>query len=112
MLPTKETIKGYHVYRYTFLDDLSYIKNPYDCSEFKSREETDNAIRLVKEIFLECGWEGDGDIGIMWLPPFIDVGLEDSVGAYIWHVKQSNNGISFLACRYPLDFERLKEQNK
>jgi len=111
MLPTKETIKGYHVYTYTFLDDLSCIKNPYDYFglEPKDKEKIDDAIHLIKERFLEYVWKGDGTIGIIWLPPFVDVGVEDTWGTYIWHVKQSNNGISFLTCDYPLDFERLKE---
>ncbi len=112
MLPTKETIKGYNVYTYTFLDDLSYIKNPRNYFKLEPKEEIDNAIHLVKERFSEYGWEGDGAIGIIWLPPFIDVGIENDWGTSIWHVKQRNNGISFLACDYPLDFKRLKEQNE
>ncbi len=112
MLPTKETIKDYHVYRYTFLDDLSCIKKPHDYFKLAPKKKIGDAIHLVKDMFLEWGWQGDGDIGIIWLPPFVDVGAEDTWGTPIWHVKQSNNGISFLACDYPLDFERLKEQNK
>jgi hypothetical protein len=112
MLPTEETIRSYHIYMYTFLDDLSCIKNPYDYFKFESKEKIDDAIHLIKERFLEYGWEGDGDIGIIWLPPFVDVGVEDTWGTYIWHIKQSNNGISFLACDQPLDFKRLREQNE
>lgn len=112
MLPTKETIKGYHVYTYTYLDDLSCIENPYDYFRLEPKEKIDDAVHLIKERFLEYGWEGDGTIGIIWLPPFVDIGVEDTWGTYIWHVKQSNNGTSFLTCNYPLDFERLKEQNE
>ncbi len=112
MLPTKETIRSYHIYTYTFLDDLSCIKNPYSYFEFDPKEKIDDAIHLIKERFLEYGWEGDGAIGIIWLPPFVDVGVEDTWGTYVWHVKQRNNGISFLACDHPLDFKRLREQNE
>ena len=112
MLPNQTSIKSYHIYTYTFLDDLSCIKDPYDYFEYEEKYKIDDAIRLIGERFKEYGWEGDGSIGIIWLPPFVDVGIEDTWGTYIWHVKQSNNGISFLASDAPLDFERLKEQNE
>ena len=112
MLPNQISIKSYHIYTYTFLDNLSCIKNPYDYFEYDEKYKIDDAIRLIGERFKEYGWEGDGSIGIIWLPPFVDVGIEDTWGPYIWHVKQSNNGISFLASDTPLDFERLKEQNE
>lgn len=112
MLPTRESIKSYHIYTYTFLDDLSCIKNPYDYFLDEDRERIDDAVYLIKERFTEYGWEGDGTIGIIWLPPFVDVGIEDTWGTYIWHVKQNNNGISFLACDEALDFKRLGDQNE
>ncbi|MHA1410677.1 MAG: hypothetical protein ACTSQY_10300 [Candidatus Odinarchaeia archaeon] len=112
MLPNQNTIKSYHVYTYTFLDDLSCIKDPYDYFRYEEKYKIDDAIRLIGEKFKEYGWEGDGSIGIIWLPPFVDIGVEDTWGTYIWHVKQSNNGISFLASDTPLDFKRLKEQNE
>jgi len=112
MLPTQDTIKSYHIYSYTFLDDLSCIKSPYDYFTYEEKYKIDDAIRLIGERFKEYGWEGDGSIGIIWLPPFVDIGIEDTWGTYIWHVKQQNNGISFLACDVPLDFERIKAQNE
>lgn len=112
MLPNQTSIKSYHIYTYTFLDDLSCIKNPHDYFKYEEKYKIDDAIRLIGERFKEHGWEGDGSIGIIWLPPFVDVGIEGTCGTYIWHVKQNNNGISFLASDAPLDFERLREQNK
>ncbi len=112
MLPDQNTIKSYHIYTYTFLDDLSCIKDPYDYFKYEEKYKIDDAIRLIGERFKEYGWEGDGSIGIIWLPPFVDIGIEDTWGTYIWHVKQNNNGISFLASDTPLDFERLKAQNE
>jgi hypothetical protein len=110
MLPNQTSIKSYHIYAYTFLDDLSYIKDPYDQFVDEERYEIDDAIRLVGERFKEYGWEGDGRIGVIWLPPFVDIGVEDTWGTYIWHVKQSNNGVSFLASDVPLNFKRLQDQ--
>jgi len=112
MLPTIENIKSYYIYTYTFLDDLSYIKSPYDHFSYEERKIIDDAIHLIEQRFTEYGWEGDGSIGIMWLPPFVDTGREDTFGTYVWHVKQSNDGISFLACHEALDSKRLREQNE
>lgn len=111
MLPTQDTISRYHIYVYTFLDDLSFIQDPFACFQDEDSTDISDAIHLVGEKFKEYGWEGDGTIGVIWLPPFVDVGIHDTHGNYIWHVKQYNNGISFLACDTALDFERLNEQN-
>jgi hypothetical protein len=116
MLPDTESIKGMYVYEYTFLDDLSFIETPQKYLESRfsvnyTEEEVKVVVDAVRDKFLASGWEGDGDIGVIWLPPFVDSGIEDTWGNYLWHVKQSNNGISFLLSEYPLDFSRIKEQN-
>ncbi len=112
MLPDQHTIKAYHVYTYTFLDDLSFIESPYKRFASEKRQRIKDAIELIASRFKEFGWEGDGTIGIIWLPPFVDVGEEDTWGTYIWHVKQRNNGISFVACDVQLTFRRLAAQNE
>ena len=112
MLPTQTSIITYHIYTYTFLDDLTCIINPYEYFKYQEKYKIDDSILLIGEKFKSYGWEGDGSIGIIWLPPFVDIGMEDTYGTYIWHVKQSNNGISFLASNIPLGFQRLKVQNE
>jgi hypothetical protein len=111
MLPDQNTVKVYHVYTYTFLDDLSCIQSPFEHFQYEERDRIEDAVQLVGDRFREFGWEGDGSIGIIWLPPFVDVGIEGTWGTYIWHVKQQNNGISFLASDVYLDFKRLADQN-
>lgn len=116
MFPDPKLIKGYFVYEYTFLDDLSFIATPAEFFGSRmfadySADQIDTVVHEVKEKFLEAGWEGDGSIGIIWLPPFVDTGTEDTWGNYLWHVKQSNNGISFILSEQPLEFERIKAQN-
>lgn len=111
MLPEASIVHGYYVYEYTFLDDLQFIRPPEEVFADYDYVRLKTVIEAVKKRFLDAGWEGDGDIGILWLPPFVDAGIEDTWGTYIWHVKQSNNGISFLASSYPLEFARLAEQN-
>lgn len=69
------------------------------------------ARRLVRDRMLPCskaevakafklaGWEGDGEIGYIWIPPFmLDGGTS---GKCVWHVKQSNNGTSWLCSDDP-----------
>ncbi len=107
MLPNQTSIKNYNIYTYTFLDDLSFIKDPHEYFEHETKETIENAIVLVGEKFKEHGWEGDGSIGIIWLPPFIEEGIEDTWGTYVWHVKQNNDGISFIASYEPLNTKRL-----
>lgn len=58
--------------------------------------------------FIEAGWEGDGEIGAIWIPPFMFTGGE-TWGAFLWHVKQSNNGTSWLCAGRRLDFPGVNE---
>ena len=37
MLPHQDSVKTYHVYTYTFLDDLSCIKSPFDHFQYEER---------------------------------------------------------------------------
>jgi hypothetical protein len=97
---------------YQFLDDLSFIRRPEDVFN-APKSALDKYVEAVKERFKTAGWEGDGNVGILWLPPFVGVGAEDTWGAYVWHVKQSNNGLSWLAGSSDLiQLERLRFQNK
>jgi len=112
-----EAISAYSVYQYEHLDDLSFISTPkrfFLTRTFEkwSPEEIQAVIDAVKRKFLEAGWEGDGDVGVIWLPPFVDTGVEDTWGNYLWHVKQSNNGTSFLLSSQPLTFRRIRQQNE
>jgi hypothetical protein len=100
-----EKVKNYFVYQYQHLDVLAGILTPSEV--YRNFGELDELVKEVKKLLLKNGWEGDGEISLIWLPPFIDVGIEDTFGTYIWHVKQDNNGISWLASPVELNFERL-----
>jgi hypothetical protein len=108
-----ENVKNYFVYQYQHLDDLSAVLKPTEVfgSTDEDKKLVDEIVEEIKRLFLRNGWEGDGDIGLIWLPPFIDVGIEDTFGTNIWHVKQLNNGTSWLASPVELNFKRLLEQN-
>lgn len=119
MFNDDENIKNYFVYEYHFLDDLSAVLRPIEVYSWfgitdtkENKKKIDKTVREVRELFLRNGWEGDGQIGVIWVPPFIDIGFdEDTWGSYLWHVKQSNNGTSFFASPIPLKLKRLQEQN-
>lgn len=102
-------IKEMFVYEYHFLDDLTFIK---PIENHLDSENSKKYIDALKELFSSYGWEGDGEIGVIWFPPFIGVGGENTYGHYVFHVKQSNNGTSFLASSVQLPFARLLEQNE
>ena len=58
-------------------------------------------LEKVKEEFRNNGWEGDGEIGLIWIPSFFFIPPPNTdhgqvFGTYIWHVKQHNNGTSYL----------------
>lgn len=102
-------VRNYIVYSYGHLDTLAYMK---DAREILQRTPAGKQILShVRMRLLEAGWEGDGIIQLMWLPPFLDAGVQDSFGLCVWHVKQRNNGTSWLASPIPLPFKRLLEQN-
>lgn len=44
---------------------------------------------------------------MLWLPPFVGAGEKDNFGCYVLHVKQRNDGISWLASPVTLPFHRL-----
>jgi hypothetical protein len=111
-----ENVKNFFVYQYQHLDDLTGILTPTEVYRnlgdlIGEDIEVDDLVKEVKKLLLKNGWEGDGEIGLIWLPPFVDVGIEDTFGIYIWHVKQKNNGISWLASPVELNFDRLMAYN-
>lgn len=75
---------------FQFIDNLEHIIKPDDVFIYDN-----DYIEIVKRAFFDAGWEGDGEIGLIWIPPFVEM-LGGTSGEYVWHVKQDNNGISFL----------------
>ena len=47
-------------------------------------------------LFTEVGWEGDGEINCMFVAPCF-AGRDDGWCDVVYHVKQGNNGTSWLA---------------
>ena len=87
------SIGKYHVYSYNHIDDLNYIVKAEDALD---KAKINKDLPSVKEHFRKKGWEGDGQIGLMWIPPLVSESAGTS-GFFAWHVKQENNGTSFIA---------------
>ncbi len=117
-------IRNFYTYEFEWIDELSFI--------LPARNHTENAEELVVEIqkiFKSRGWQGDGEIGLIWIPPFalakIVKGGSDKFlekfplttstsealiaryswthGLVLWHVKQQEDGTSFLCSPLELD---------
>ena len=79
---------------YEWIDNLNFTLNPKE-----HLEDGEDYIQKAKERFLKAGWSGDGEIGLMWIPPFMFKGIrteEFTNGVIIWHVKQKQDGISWI----------------
>lgn len=96
-------VQSYFVYTYHFLDDRSFIPRASEKLRYYSDGYT--YISEVEELFKNHGWDGDGEIGLIWLPPFVGLEVEDTYGILCFHVKQTDNGTSWIASPAPLQFK-------
>lgn len=103
-------VDGYYVYHYQHLDSLGYMEDAETILEGEPNGE--EILDRVRRKLLDEGWEGDGKLQLLWLPPFLGAGVQDTYGVCVWHVKQMNNGTSWLVSPVPLPFERLLQQNR
>lgn len=93
---------------FEYVDNLHFGLNPAGF--------VDNAepyLDIARQRFLEAGWAGDGEISLMWIPPFAINDIDGTRhmwththGVVVWHVKQQSDGISWIL--YPpeeIDFD-------
>lgn len=100
-----EALRSFFVYGFEWIDNLLFLENP----ESFVGERANEYVALAKERFVECGWEGDGTVQLLWLPPFV-FPLNPKVpptGVVVWHVKQVEDGVSFLLSPVSLPFEEF-----
>ena len=102
---TPDGVKHWHLYSYEYLDDLSFM--PLASEVFKNWSDGEKLVKAVEDRLKNIGWEGDGDMQVMWLPPFAGAGPNNNFGCYVLHVKQLEDGISWIASPYCLPFYRL-----
>jgi hypothetical protein len=102
------SLRDFHVYCFEWIDNLHFIHPP---EEFLPLPESQLNLYLeaARQRFKSIGWDGDGEIGVLWLPPFVfPRKLRISpVGILVWHVKQTEDGISWLLSPIELPFEEF-----
>jgi hypothetical protein len=110
---------GYRVVDYHHIDDDRCFRPLADdivdwsvesMSPTQHREREEELRGQLAELFRRAGWEGDGTIECFFVPPCFSSQGEDGETSCttIYHVKQSNNGTSWLAIPNGFDF-RLPE---
>lgn len=88
------TLKTFQVLAYEWIDNLCFTIDPKECLD-----NAEEYIKIASDIFLDDGWDGDGQIELMWIPPFMFDGVrtnEFTSGVTVWHVKQLEDGISWI----------------
>jgi hypothetical protein len=89
-----ELLKTFYAFPYEWIDNLHFGRKVEECVD-----NPEEYLKIAKEIFLEAGWAGDGQIQLMWIPPFMFDGIPAghfTKGITIWHVKQENDGTSWI----------------
>ncbi len=101
----QKPINGFYVYAYHHDDDPRGGWIPLE----KLSHLTPSFSEKLSATLKSCGWEGDGKLEGMMIPPFFS---EESTNRWfpIFHVKQSNNGTSWIASEYPLSVEDLNAE--
>lgn len=87
-------LDSFELIMYEWIDNLNFTLNPKD-----SLDNAKQYVQKAKDRFLNAGWSGDGEIELMWIPPFMFKGIrtqEFTDGVIIWHVKQKEDGISWI----------------
>lgn len=100
-------VRRYYLYSFEHIDTQQFQFAPEEPAEWDGTPIGDAAeANFVRELLRRAGWEGDGKLRLIWLPPFV-FREHDTIGELIWHVKQSNNGTSWLCSTVPLPFPAL-----
>lgn len=99
-------LEGFHLYRFEWIDNLNFIRDPAD---LLGADAAAAYVACARHRFVSAGWQGDGEIGLLWLPTFVfPDGLEmEPEGVVVWHVKQDHLGISFLLSPVELPFAEV-----
>ncbi|HTI99302.1 MAG TPA: hypothetical protein VL527_10505 [Dongiaceae bacterium] len=101
-------LRAFHVYGYEWIDNLHFIRSPGEFLPLPE-EQLERYLTVARERFKSAGWHGDGEIGLLWLPAFIfplDFKIPPT-GLLLWHVKQEDDGVSWLLSPVKLPFEEF-----
>lgn len=95
-------IRSFYDYAVEWIDNLHFLQLPEAFLDNPAPY-----VEIARERFLEAGWWSGGEINLLWLPPFI-FSRESKVsteGIVVWHVKQEDDGISWLLSPVELPFD-------
>ncbi|QCQ91175.1 hypothetical protein [Rhodococcus sp. SGAir0479] len=87
-------LRNFTATAYEWIDYLEFTRDP---AEFVV--DVDGYLAIARQRFADAGWNGDGDIQLMWVPPFVlpeRSQVMHSAGVILWHVKQESDGTSWL----------------
>ena len=105
---SEDAVSGFHLYGYEWIDNLHFLLPPSRViADARRRDALEIAVR--HRFSAEGEWEGTGRLSLLWLPPFV-FPISTSVppeGVIVWHVKQHEDGLSFLLSPIPLPFEQI-----
>ena len=96
-LGSEKTFPDYHIYSFEWIDRLSHFEDAEE--ELTPWTLKNSFLNHFRHRFADAGWNGDGKMQILWLPPFSGIDAPTS-GFYILHVKQKEDGVSWIASRY------------
>lgn len=102
-----EALGSFHTYIFEWVDNLHFLGSP---AEFIGSD-VEAYLSIARDRFSEMGWEGDGEIRLLWLPPFVfpfDSGVKPE-GLLLWHVKQQEDGVSFILSPMELPFQAFQQ---
>jgi hypothetical protein len=108
-----EPTNGFFVYSYQHDDDQQGWTevNSFSYSRYHGQEEkvtlSPAFVQKLRMTLKECGWEGDGRVEAMLVPPFFSSEGGTNYWFPIFHVKQGNNGTSWIASEVQLSTENL-----
>ena len=102
-------MRGFHVYGFEWIDNLHFVRPVSEILPNPSEY-----IEIARSRFLEAGWDGVGWVGLIWLPPFVfPINQKISPeGVVVWHVKQTEDGVSWLLSPVELPFEEFEGSSK
>lgn len=100
-------LREFHAYGFEYIDNRLFC---ISAEKLLGTRAATDYIEIAKTRFLELGWAGDGEVEIFWLPSFVFPFKWNvaPTGIAIWHVKQSEDGVSYLLSPVELPFEEFE----
>ena len=102
-----ENLREFYSYSFEYIDNRLFC---ISAEQLLGTLVARTYVEISKDLFREAGWDGDGEIELLWLPSFVFPWSSDvpPTGVVIWHVKQIEDGISFLLSPIKLPFEAFQ----